>query len=63
MKNKKPLFGMTLALLILGLYLTYLRYVGYKINWLLVVFLTMICMVVPLLILFLRGTFSGKARK
>lgn len=63
MKNKKPLFGMIAAPLLLALYLTYLRYVDYPINWLLVVFLTMICMAVPLFILFLRGTFSRKAEK
>ena len=63
MKIKKPLFGLTLALLMFGFYIAYLRCIDYPINWLLVAFLTAICMIVPLFILFLRGTFSGKARK
>lgn len=63
MKNMKPWFGMIAAPLLLALYLTYLRYVDYPINWLLAAFLTLICMAVPLLILFQRDAFSGKAGK
>ncbi len=51
---KRGLIGMSLAITVLGLYVGYLTYIGYRINWVLVALLCLVIGCISVVYFFTR---------